>query len=108
MKNKEFIQACVNHYKLCIKQKDVPGIHLTKTGRLSVRPMNIQSYNIIRYKGKVNTISGNNDNWTNYINEFHTLMRINRKEIKKIFTDNNFFFTTAFNMYGEAFYNKFK
>jgi hypothetical protein len=107
MKNKEFIQAVVNHYKTAIKQLDIPGVYLSKTGRLLRQNTNGDAYAIIKKKGLTN---GNQD-FDNYVycgDEFMKLWEANKKEIKEIFLKNSYYFTGAYSMYGEAFYKKFQ
>jgi len=106
MKNKDFIQACINHYKFSIKNLDVPGIHLSRTGRLMKNGSNGDRYAIIEKKGLVN---GNlDDNYRFCGSEFNALWKVNKSEIKRIFKENNYYFTTAYEMYGDAYYEQFK
>lgn len=107
MKNKEFIQSVVNHYKTAIKQLDIPGVYLSKTGRLLCQTTNGDVYAIIKKEGKIN---GNLD-IDNYVfcgSEFMKLWKANKKEIKEIFLKNSYYFTGAFRMYGEAYYEQFQ
>ena len=107
MKNKEFIQAVINHYKTSIKRLGIPGVYLSKTGRLLKNGTNGDVYSIIKHRG---LIDGNND-IKNYVfcgSEFNTLWKVNKAEIKKIFLEKKYYFTNAFAMYGQKYYDQWK